>query len=316
MDLTQFFIGNDGRFRSGWRFAIFCLSFALATFMVATAGTGFLVLMGIDPSGGMIATMLITSVMTFVSALVVGWLCGKFLEGVPFRAIGAWFTDGWLRNLFAGLLVGAATVGFAILIAVLFGRLTFELSTVHPNTIAMSLLVGVVIFAVGAAAEEVLFRGYILQTFSRSGLAWIGIAITSLFFGFVHAGNPNANIISTVDTVLAGVWFGVAYLKTRDLWFVTGMHFMWNWMLGSVFGIEVSGITDFVAGSLLREVDAGPTWLTGGTYGLEGGIASTISLVISTAVIHFAPWPKASEEMVRLTSKPEHSGSEVTYSAI
>ena len=307
MDITQFFIGDDGRYRSGWRFAIFCVAFAFTTFIVAAVGTGLLVMIGVELGGGVPLPMLATSLMTFVSALVVGWLCGKVLDGVPFRAIGAWFTEGWLRNLFAGLLVGAATLCLAVLIAVVFGGLTFEFSTADSGTIASSLLIGAGIFAVRAAAEEVLFRGYILQTFSRSGLAWIGIAITSLFFGVVHSGNPNANIISTIDTILAGVWFGIAYLKTRDLWFVFGLHFIWNWMLGSVFGIEVSGITDFAAGSLFREVDAGPTWLTGGTYGLEGGIASTISLLISTAVIYFAPWLKASEEMVRLTSSPQKS---------
>jgi membrane protease YdiL (CAAX protease family) len=45
-----------------------------------------------------------------------------------------------------------------------------------------------------------------------------------VFFGVIHLQNPNADVISTTNTILAGVWFGLAYLKTRDLWFVWGLH--------------------------------------------------------------------------------------------
>lgn len=87
-------------------------------------------------------------------------------------------------------------------------------------------------------------------------------------------------------------------------------------MLGAIFGIEVSGLTTLVAAPLLREIDAGPVWLTGASYGIEGGIASTISLVISTVMIYFAPWPKASEEMIRLTSpSSRHNSSQMTQIA-
>ncbi|HMS10020.1 MAG TPA: CPBP family intramembrane metalloprotease, partial [Pyrinomonadaceae bacterium] len=105
---------------------------------------------------------------------------------------------------------------------------------------------------------------------------------------------PNASAFSWGNTFLAGIWFAVAYLRTRDLWFATGLHVMWNWMQGAFFGIEVSGLRELIPAPLLMETDAGPAWLTGGTYGLEGGIACTIALLISTAVIWFVPGPKRS----------------------
>ena len=131
--------------------------------------------------------------------------------------------------------------------------------------------------------------------------------LTSLPFGIIHFANPNAGKISTVNTILAGVWFGVAYLKTRDLWFVWGMHLVWNWMQGSVFGIEVSGLTEITTAPLLKEIDKGPTWLTGESYGIEGGIACTIAIVASTAIIYFLPELRPSEEMLALTSRSETS---------
>ena len=91
------------------------------------------------------------------------------------------------------------------------------------------------------------------------------------------------------------MWFSVAYLRFRDLWFVTGMHLMWNWVQGSVFGIEVSGMRGISEHTLLREIDTGPTWLTGETYGIEGGIACTVAILISIVAIKIASGPPVAE---------------------
>jgi membrane protease YdiL (CAAX protease family) len=308
MDIRSFFFDERGLLRSGWRFIIFVLGFAVAV-LIAGGFVGLtLQVLGLT-NGGSSWTILANSLSALVPALLVGWLCGKFLEGLPFRALGAWFTNGWLRNLIAGILIGAATVSLAVLIAVAFGGLTFSWNPLDAAVVGRSLAVSFLIFGIGAAWEEAVFRGYILQTLARSGFAWLGIGLTSLFFAAIHLGNPNATAISTIDTAIAGIWFGVAYLKTRDLWFVWGLHLMWNWMLGSFFGIEVSGLTNLVSAPLLKEIDSGPVWLTGETYGIEGGIASTISLAISIAVIYFAPWPTASAEMKALTD-PKPSSAE------
>ena len=45
---------------------------------------------------------------------------------------------------------------------------------------------------------------------------------------------------------LLGAWLGVAYLKTRNLWFPFGVHLAWNWFQGSIFGISVSGANALV----------------------------------------------------------------------
>ena len=303
MDAKWIFLDDSGRLRSGWRFAIFFAGFIVAAIIIGAAGGAIIYSLGVPLAPGTSSFLVANGVLMLIPALLVGWLCGKYLEGLPFRALGTWFTRGWFRNLIAGLLVGAGTLTLAVFIAYVLGGLRFESVVVDAAVLTRSLAISFVIFAVAAAAEEALFRGYILQTFNRSGLAWIGIGLTSLFFGIVHLQNPSASIISTLDTVIAGIWFGIAYLKTRDLWFVWGMHLIWNWMQGAIFGIEVSGMTDFVTASVLKEVDLGPVWLTGGSYGIEGGIASTIALIISTAFIYYLPFLKPSEEMLKLTSQ-------------
>lgn len=280
MTFNDIFFESAGRLRSGWRFAIFCCGFFFLVTVLSTVG---LVLSPVIPIK---VAVLLSIVVALIAALFVGWLCGKFLEGLPFTTLGASFTPGWFRHLILGLLAGVGSLGLAVLIAFAFGGLRFEVNAVDTSTIFAALGSSFLLLAAGAASEEALFRGYIFQTFTRSGLAGFAIALTSLFFGAVHLMNPNAGAISTLNTVLAGVWFGVAYLRTRDLWFVFGMHLMWNWMQGAFFGIEISGLTDLSTAPVLKEIDRGPSWLTGTTYGLEGCIAATIALIVSTIGIY------------------------------
>jgi hypothetical protein len=50
-------------------------------------------------------------------------------------------------------------------------------------------------------------------------------------------------------------------------------------------------------------VDSGPVWLTGGEYGIEGGISCTIALAATALLIWFAPILGPTEEMLALTDR-------------
>ncbi len=304
MSINQVFIDESGRIRSGWRFAIFLSVFILLAAILGGVTASILHSVPAGFAPGSAEFLAVNGVVSLVPAVLVGWFCGKYLEALPFKALGASFTEGWLKHLILGIVIGAATLAIAVLMALISGGLSFQFnSEAGTSAIISTLAVSSLIFAVAAAFEEVFFRGYMLQTFARAGYAWLAIALTSAFFGSVHMGNPDAGIISTLNTIFAGVWFGIAYLKTRDLWFVLGLHLMWNWMQGAFFGIEVSGLKQIVTDPLLKEIDRGPVWLTGENYGIEGGIACTVAIVISITAIYFIPFLKPSDEMLELTSQ-------------
>ncbi len=304
MTIPQVFLGSDGKLRSGWRFACFMAAFIfVAAFLSAVAIVLLPSLREVAVELGP-ATLVVNALVMLVPALFVGWVCGKYLERLPFRALGASLHGPWFRHVILGLAIGAITLLLAIGLAMVFTETTFELSPSPTEDILRSLAISAGVFALAATAEEVLFRGYILQTFARSGLAWFAIALTAVFFGVVHLGNPEAGPLSSLNTALAGIWFGVAYLKTRDLWFVTGVHFIWNWLQGAVFGIEVSGLTAIAPHAVMREIETGPAWISGGPYGLEGGVVTTIAIVISTIAIYFLPILKPDPELLALTTPP------------
>lgn len=304
MNIKKFFINEYGRLRSGWRLTIFL--FTMSFFLGILGGVigAILYYLPIGFSEQSLLGFTVPNVILLFTALLVGWLCGRFLENLPFRALGAWFTRNWLKDLILGLIFGAVSLCFAALITVVCGATSFHFNqSAGQSAILLTLAVSLVIFTIGAAAEEALFRGYILQTFVRAHLAWLAIALTSLFFASAHLRNPNANYIGMLNTILAGIWFSIAYLKTRTLWLVFGLHLAWNWVQGAILGSPVSGITKITTAPLLVPTNTGSTVLTGGDYGIEGGIACTIALICSIILFRFLPIFKPTEEMLALTSE-------------
>jgi uncharacterized protein len=301
--MNQLIYDNNGKLRSGYRAVGFIALFTVISAMLAAIYMSSLAAFGAAPAPNSKLNFIMNSLIGLIPALAAGWICLRAFERMPFSELGASFSDVWLRNFLLGLGLGAATLVTAVLVAMIGGGLSFEYSGFDVSDIVTSLGTSFAIFALAAAFEEALFRGYLLQTFARAGLAWPAIIVTALLFGLAHMGNPNANAFAAVNTVIAGIWFGVAYLKTRDLWFVWGLHLVWNWMQGAVFGIEVSGLTNIVTAPLLREIDNGPHWLTGQDYGIEAGIACTIALLLSIAVIQM--WKKNEEK--KLTTENTES---------
>jgi hypothetical protein len=162
----------------------------------------------------------------------------------------------------------------------------FQLNPAGAGMITKTLLVSIVVFVFAAAAEEILFRGYPLQTLTRAQLAWLGVLLTSVPFAAVHLQNPNTVPGFTfINTALAGVWLAVAYLRTRSLWLPLGLHWSWNWVQAALLGLPVSGIQRITPAPLLNATNLGPDWLTGGAYGIEGGAACTVALFVSTVAI-------------------------------
>jgi hypothetical protein len=88
------------------------------------------------------------------------------------------------------------------------------------------------------------------------------------------------------NTAGFGVLFGVALLRSHDLWLPIGLHFGWNAAL-PFLGVELSGFTIQVVGYQLVW-KAGNLW-SGGTYGPEASLLATGVLLVLFAAIRKVP---------------------------
>jgi membrane protease YdiL (CAAX protease family) len=312
MKSRTLFLNEAGHLRSGWRLAFFVVAFLVCAKLFEAISLIVIALGFQQPAqetlSGNLGFVLGAGVL-FSSATLVGWGCGAVFEELPFRALGWSLHPGWLRNVVIGSALGAGSLFLAAALAAATRGLSWSLDPLRATSIGKTLVGSAVVFVFAASAEEVLFRGYPLQTLTRANFGWLGVLLTSLGFASVHLQNPNAvSGLTFLNTTLAGVLLAIGYLRTGSLWFPLGWHWSWNWTQGAVVGLPVSGIEHLAPAPLLHAINAGPDWLTGGAYGIEGGAACTMALLISTLVV----WRTKLISQVDVTTERARGGSPET----
>lgn len=182
--------------------------------------------------------------------------------------------DARARDALGGFAQGALVFSAIVGVAALLG--TYQVLHLSPAEDWLPILIGTGLMA--GVTEEILLRGIVFRWLEELGGSWIALALSSLLFGFLHAANPNATLVSSLAIALAaGVLLGGAYMLTRNLWLAIGMHAGWNVTQGLVWDVPVSGMAldGWVESRLV-----GDPLLSGGAFGLE---ASVLTMVIATA---------------------------------
>lgn len=293
MSLLPLFVDNRHEVRSGWRFATYAAIFVFLFIVMSLAVGGFLI--WFKPDFFMLPRTdwrfrAVNAVVLLVPAVIAMVVMGR-IERVPISAFGVSLHAGWFRDF----VVGVAVAG-ALLLVTLATSLLFEGTRVVTSASTAALpAIGAtfVVLAIAAFTEEVVFRGYPLQVFLKAIGPWRAMLLISLIFGLVHARNPDATMLSTVNTILAGVFLCRAYLKTRSLWLPYGIHLGWNAGLSVVLGYPVSGL-DMPS---ILDTSTGFDIILGGGYGPEGGILGTVLFLAATILIGWLPVGRVSPEM-------------------
>lgn len=136
---------------------------------------------------------------------------------------------------------------------------------------------------VAALCEEIIFRGFFMKMMQKYvGVFW-AVILSSLIFSLFHVFNPNVTIVGLLEIFLAGIAIAYAYFKTGNIWFVTVMHFAWNYVQ-TLLGFNVSGqdFYSFVEFSKIEE-----SAVTGGKFGFEGSVFSSVAEVITIYILSF-----------------------------
>lgn len=268
---SRLFLEDTGRARAGWRLAGFVLLFLVVLGALGLAAGWLLPTERLEE-----APLWWGALLALVAALVTSWSMAR-LERVPLAALGLPVDLASLREVAAGLLLGGLVMAVAVALLAGAGWASWSLADQPLGAIAVGVARLGALLAAAALAEELLFRGYPFQLLAE-GLGGIAaLAITSVVFGLLHAGNPFAAPLPLVNITLAGVLLGLAYWKTWSLWFATGLHFGWNWTMGGLAGLPVSGL-DLSPPGFEASVHGPDVW-TGGAFGPEGGLVVTFVTV-------------------------------------
>jgi membrane protease YdiL (CAAX protease family) len=299
------FTNDEGEIRSGWRALAFYAIWLVVSLMLGLIPAIIFGLPQPDPNapanGRTIIFLATIWTVQLVAALIASAICARALERRSFASVGFKLHNGWLRDFAYGSVIGGATLAAAVAIATAAGATRYGVQNTNASALFFNFLVLFITFLIAGASEELVVRGFPFQAFLHNLGPSAAVTITSVLFGLLHYQNPDVTLFSTINTILAGVWLGVAYLMTRSLWLATALHYSWNLVMVFVFGLPVSGIKMYSHLAWLDSQPAFPVWLSGGSYGPEAGAAATLALVLSTLFIWKAGLFSASKEMAEAT---------------
>jgi membrane protease YdiL (CAAX protease family) len=98
-------------------------------------------------------------------------------------------------------------------------------------------------------AEELTFRYLLLGKLTNKALRLIMLFVQGILFGLIHWNNFNGNIYAMIPYMVLGVYLGLIYLFSKNIWSPIMVHWMLNTMnamlpallllILSLFGIKV-----------------------------------------------------------------------------
>jgi membrane protease YdiL (CAAX protease family) len=204
----------------------------------------------------------------------------RFVDRQPLTTLGFHSRRAAL-DLLAGLAFGLAMMT-ACVIALLAGGWAWwdPNGRFVPSTLALALFT----MLLNTVTQEVLVRGFVQRTLQELFTETAAVIVSALIFAGMHAGAIHDRPLPATSLFAAGILLGTARSLTDNLWLPIGIHFGWNALQGPVLGQLVSG-QSLSAGRQLVYI-AGPTWITGGTFGIEGGvIALTVTFLAAVVLL-------------------------------
>ena len=199
--------------------------------------------------------------------------------GYPLTS-GKHIAKNYCLGFLFGFLMMTATVG----IMRLTGQLTFGGFNLSVSGLGAFIFNLFMWFPQGAS-EELMFRGYMIPAFNKRYKTAVGVVVSSILFSAFHSLNPGFTPLASINLALIAVLFALIYLLTGDIWMTSAMHTAWNLTQGNIYGLQVSGnLASNTVVKIVYDSNANPV-ITGGTFGPEGGLATTAVTCVCMVIV-------------------------------
>ena len=234
----------------------------------------------------MFDTQTITLITYFGYAFIIGAivLFWKLIQKKTVRDLG--FTGNPVSYL-TGALIGAVLVLISTIVIVLTGAIKFNgvFDKINiPMVVAM-----LICYVLQGAMEEILCRGVVHQLLIKKTSVPVTIGVSAALFTIPHLSgmsgdSPMIVAAAIVNLILISVIFSLLTLRFKSIWAACGLHSVWNYILYSILGLNLSGNDEIVA-SVFDMSSVGSNILNGGEYGIEASIITTAVLAAMIAFV-------------------------------
>ncbi|RZI03369.1 CPBP family intramembrane metalloprotease [Staphylococcus condimenti] len=225
-------------------------------------------------------TMFIASMLAFPILLFLILLINKKHYHKTYESLGFYLSE-WKKKYVIGAGLGVSAIVIVYLCNLIFQAVSININPNFNLWILIAVLIG---YMIQGMTEEVFFRGFIMNIFSSQKGVVFGIIMSSVFFAIMHIGNPGTQFLAIINIFIFGLVFGLLFYWSNNIWLTGAAHSFWNFTMGSVLGIPVSGQRDIT--SIFKTNVFNDKWfINGGAFGLEGGIIVTIFGIILCIVL-------------------------------
>ena len=187
-----------------------------------------------------------------------------------------------VSNYGKGILLGFGLLSLIVLILNLSG-----FAEITPNLSDFNLklfLIFVLAWLIQGFEEEFLLRSILMNQLAAGGKIEVAIIANSLIFSIFHLGNTGFSVLALVNVFLMGLVFSLIFYLKDSIYLVGAAHSFWNMTMANIYGITVSGNSS-TGVNLFNTKLTGPTIISGGSFGIEGSIVTSLVLLVVLIIL-------------------------------
>ena len=265
----------------------FWLIYILASILQQIVVTGAFFIGGYDPVGGVLPAENVQTVVLYYGFALYLLLTFLYCKRIEKRSIKS---TGFTRKI-SDYITGAGIAVLLLLVIMgiccIAGAISFTgINDDRQMSYVIALLGGLI---VQGAAEEAMCRGFLMTSLLKKASVPTAVFWSATMFALPHFGNLFASdskyaAVGILNIYLISAIFSLLMLYRRNIWISCGLHSIWNFIIYGVLGLVLSG-QDAAEGFLCFEAEK-TGLLTGGAYGIESSIVTTVVLAVFLVVIY------------------------------
>ena len=271
------------------------LAFILIFYVAGVIGEAALIAlyigMGYDPLHGVMPEGQIAALVPYYGFILFSIVAILYCILIEKRSIQDIGITKKPTDYLIGTVIAVAMLILVVLICILTGSATFI--GINRDVNIKGMLLWALAFIIQGSEEEILCRGFLMNTLKKKISVPLSVLISSTAFVVPHlimtpildSGRVYATI-GIVNLYLISILFSIITLWRKNIWISCGLHAAWNYVLNTILGLTVSGNEAKMDGLLQIGINK-LTIINGSEYGLEAGITTTAITIITICVIMY-----------------------------
>ena len=206
--------------------------------------------------------MTIVTLISELLIIVVVCLYCRFVEKRKLNTLG-FKKKGAILSYFKGMILSLIVFSVAYFICIFTRSITFDgIAQNIPVIYIIGYFIG---YMIQGMAEEVLCRGYLFVSLTRRYHVINAAIFSAFFFAMLHGMNSGVDGLAMFNLFLYGLFAALLFVDCENIWIVG------NKITSSIF--------------TSTSAEGGASVINGGSFGMEGGFAITIVLIIAIFIV-------------------------------